>query len=241
LTGLGTPTWRPPKLGICEEGTARDEISIGGASANLAEARSQGQINHFRGYTSRITRDRRPTSRSTATPLQRLGITVPRATTPSMTHLDQRQASTIYVARNQYRVLIEVAPEYRATRRHPDMCVSKAGGAVAARRQANAAAGPVSAPPASTDARNSAAAAIAPMRCATSRSHRQGRCFDRLCRGEPAPKRRCRSAPSPAPPRRHPARRQLPGTVLASTMSFNLAPKAEGNVMPRASARRGCP
>jgi multidrug efflux pump len=92
----------------------------------------------------------------------RLGITVAQIDNTLYDAFGQRQVSTIYVARNQYHVIMEVAPKYWET---PDtlrdVYVSKSGGAVGGTQGTNAVAGTVSGPPASTSTTNSTAAAIA--------------------------------------------------------------------------------
>ncbi|MBN9236301.1 MULTISPECIES: efflux RND transporter permease subunit [Phyllobacteriaceae] len=72
----------------------------------------------------------------------RLGITVSQIDSTLYDAFGQRQVSTIYVARNQYHVIMEVAPEYW---QHPDtlkqVYISKSGGSVSGSQKTNAVAG----------------------------------------------------------------------------------------------------
>jgi multidrug efflux pump len=92
----------------------------------------------------------------------RLGITVAQIDNTLYDAFGQRQVSTIYVARNQYHVIMEVAPKYwENPETLSDVYVSKAGGAVGGTQGTNAVAGTVSGPPAPISATSSTAAAIA--------------------------------------------------------------------------------
>jgi multidrug efflux pump len=92
----------------------------------------------------------------------RLGITVAQIDNTLYDAFGQRQVSTIYVARNQYHVIMEVAPKYwENPETLRDVYVSKAGGTVGGTQGTNAVAGTVSGPPASTSTTSSTAAAIA--------------------------------------------------------------------------------
>src|ERR1700681_497553 len=57
----------------------------------------------------------KPMSSSTAAPRRGSGSRSVRSTTPLYDAFGQRQVSTIYAARNQYHVVMEVAPEYWQT------------------------------------------------------------------------------------------------------------------------------
>jgi multidrug efflux pump len=92
----------------------------------------------------------------------RLGITVAQIDNTLYDAFGQRQVSTIYVARNQYHVIMEVAPKYwENSDTLKDVYVSKSGGAVGGTQGTNAVAGTVSGPPVSTSTTGSTAAAIA--------------------------------------------------------------------------------
>jgi multidrug efflux pump len=92
----------------------------------------------------------------------RLGITVAQIDNTLYDAFGQRQVSTIYVARNQYHVIMEVAPKYwENPETLRDVYVSKAGGTVGGTQGTNAVAGTVSGPPAATSTAGSTAAAIA--------------------------------------------------------------------------------
>jgi multidrug efflux pump len=84
----------------------------------------------------------------------RLGLTVSQIDNTLYDAFGQRQVSVIYAARNQYHVVMEVAPEFWQS---PDMLkriyVSSTGGAVRGTSQTNAVAGTVAAP---TGANNAA-------------------------------------------------------------------------------------
>ncbi|MDR3464557.1 MAG: efflux RND transporter permease subunit [Xanthobacteraceae bacterium] len=72
----------------------------------------------------------------------RLGITVSQIDNTLYDAFGQRQVSTIYVARNQYHVIMEVAPQYwQNAETLKDIYVSTAGGAVGGSQATNAVAG----------------------------------------------------------------------------------------------------
>jgi multidrug efflux pump len=92
----------------------------------------------------------------------RLGITVAQVDNTLYDAFGQRQVSTIYNARNQYHVIMEVAPKYwQNPDTLKDVYVSTSGGAVGGTQGTNAVAGTVSGSVASTSAVTSAAASIA--------------------------------------------------------------------------------
>ena len=92
----------------------------------------------------------------------RLGITVAQIDNTLYDAFGQRQVSTIYNDRNQYHVIMEVAPKYwENPETLKDVYVSKSGGTVGGTQGTNAVAGTVSGPAATTSAVTSAAAAIA--------------------------------------------------------------------------------
>jgi multidrug efflux pump len=92
----------------------------------------------------------------------RLGITVAQIDNALYDAFGQRQVSTIYNARNQYHVIMEVAPTYwQNPETLKDVCVSTSGGAIGGTQGTNGVAGTVSGPPVSTATTSSTAAAIA--------------------------------------------------------------------------------
>jgi multidrug efflux pump len=89
-----------------------------------------------------------------------LGITVSQIDNTLYDAFGQRQVSTIYVARNQYHVIMEVAPRYwQAPETLKDVYVSTAGGSVGGSQATNAVAGTVVAPGTSTSANSANAQA----------------------------------------------------------------------------------
>jgi multidrug efflux pump len=105
-----------------------------------------------RGLETDITIDRETAAR--------LGITVAQIDNTLYDAFGQRQVSTIYNARNQYHVVMEVAPKYwQNADTLKDVYVSTSGGAVGGVQATNAVAGTVSG--ASAAAKNSAAAVAA--------------------------------------------------------------------------------
>jgi multidrug efflux pump len=92
----------------------------------------------------------------------RLGITVAQIDNTLYDAFGQRQVSTIYTPRNQYHVVMEVAPKYwQNPDTLKDVFVSTAGGTVGGTQGTNAVAGTVSGPPAATATSGSTAASIA--------------------------------------------------------------------------------
>jgi multidrug efflux pump len=89
-----------------------------------------------------------------------LGITVSQIDNTLYDAFGQRQVSTIYVARNQYHVIMEVAPQYwQNPETLKDVYVSTAGGSVGGSQATNAVAGTVVAPGTSTSANSANAQA----------------------------------------------------------------------------------
>jgi len=89
----------------------------------------------------------------------RLGITVSQIDNTLYDAFGQRQVSTIYVARNQYHVIMEVAPRYwQNPETLKDVYVSTSGGSVGGSQATNAVAGTVVASGVSTNSANAQAA-----------------------------------------------------------------------------------
>ena len=83
----------------------------------------------------------------------RLGVTVSQIDNTLYDAFGQRQVSTIYVARNQYHVIMEVAPRYwQNPETLKDIYVSTSGGSVGGSQATNAVAGTVVSPSTSTAA-----------------------------------------------------------------------------------------
>src|SRR5579883_2285883 len=92
----------------------------------------------------------------------RLGITVSQIDNTLYDAFGQRQVSTIYVARNQYHVIMEVAPRYwQNPETLKDVYVSTSGASVGGSQSTNAVAGTVVAGGATFSANSASAAAIA--------------------------------------------------------------------------------
>jgi multidrug efflux pump len=125
--------------------------------AELQKAPALTQVNsdqQNKGLETDVTIDRDTAAR--------LGITVAQIDNTLYDAFGQRQVSTIYTARNQYHVVMEVAPKYwQNPDTLKDVYVSTSGGAVGGTQGTNAVAGTVSGPAASTSTTGSAAAAIA--------------------------------------------------------------------------------
>jgi multidrug efflux pump len=104
----------------------------------------------------------------------RLGITVSQIDNTLYDAFGQRQVSTIYVARNQYHVIMEVAPRYwQNPETLKDVYVSTSGGSVSGSQASNAVAGTVTAAGSATAA--SAANAQAARNLATNSIGSTGR------------------------------------------------------------------
>jgi multidrug efflux pump len=89
----------------------------------------------------------------------RLGVTVSQIDNTLYDAFGQRQVSTIYVARNQYHVIMEVAPRYwQNPETLKDVYVSTSGGSVGGSQATNAVAGTIVAPGVSTNSANAQAA-----------------------------------------------------------------------------------
>jgi multidrug efflux pump len=90
----------------------------------------------------------------------RLGITVSQIDNTLYDAFGQRQVSTIYVARNQYHVIMEVAPRYwQNPETLKDVYISTSGGSVGGSQSTNAVAGTVVAPGTSSAANSANAQA----------------------------------------------------------------------------------
>jgi multidrug efflux pump len=118
--------------------------------AELADVSSDQQD---KGLQAGITIDRDAASR--------LGITVGQIDNTLYDAFGQRQVSTIFVARNQYHVIMELAPEYwQDPQTLRDVFVSTIGGAASGSQATNAVAGTVVSPALSPSASAVAASAV---------------------------------------------------------------------------------
>jgi multidrug efflux pump len=91
----------------------------------------------------------------------RLGITVSQVDNTLYDAFGQRQVSTIYVARNQYHVIMEVAPEYwQNPQTLKDVFVSTSGGPASGSQMTNAVAGTVVSSTQATSVNSVAASAV---------------------------------------------------------------------------------
>ena len=89
----------------------------------------------------------------------RLGVTVSQIDNTLYDAFGQRQVSTIYVARNQYHVIMEVAPRFwQNPETLKDVYVSTSGGSVGGSQATNAVAGTIVAPGVSNNSANAQAA-----------------------------------------------------------------------------------
>ncbi len=89
----------------------------------------------------------------------RLGITVSQIDNTLYDAFGQRQVSTIYVARNQYHVIMEVAPRFwQNPETLKDVYISTSGGSVGGSQATNAVAGTIVAPGVSSNSPNAQAA-----------------------------------------------------------------------------------
>ena len=153
-----------------------------------------------------------------------LGITVSQVDNTLYDAFGQRQVSTIYVARNQYHVIMEVAPQYwQNPETLKDVWISTSGAAVGGSQSTNAVAGTVAV------GKNNRGFfgqhAGRPKPCDQfDRRHRQGGSLYRF--GSQHQRRDHDSVVGCGElcPGRNPARGEPPGTLVANTISFNLPP-----------------
>ena len=180
----------------------------------------------------------------------RLGLTASQIDNTLYDAFGQRQVSTIYKDKNQYHVVMEVAPEFwQSPETLRDIYVSTAAALSAAPRPAPAPAAPS---PATThhgrhdgfQHRHRRGRRRRPTRCATSSSTPSP--APRAAAARPAPRSRpgsrrwCRCRPSPAyGPGTTPLSVNHQGPFVATTFSFNLPPGVTAG--PGADARSTAP
>ncbi|MDI4236081.1 efflux RND transporter permease subunit [Bradyrhizobium sp. Arg237L] len=128
-------TLQSPTLEELNEWTPKITAALQRES-NLADVNSDQQD---KGLESNLVIDRDAAAR--------LGITVSQIDNTLYDAFGQRQVSTIYVARNQYHVIMEVAPSYwQNPETLKDVYISTSGGSVGGSQATNAVAGTVVAP-----------------------------------------------------------------------------------------------
>jgi multidrug efflux pump len=134
-------TLQSPTLEELNEWTPKIAAALQG-QPNLADVNSDQQN---KGLESNLVIDRDAAAR--------LGVTVSQIDNTLYDAFGQRQVSTIYVARNQYHVIMEVAPRYwQNPETLKDVYVSTSGGSVGGSQATNAVAGTVTAGKGSTAA-----------------------------------------------------------------------------------------
>jgi len=126
-------TLQAPTLEELEEWTPKITAALQRERTTLADVNSDQQD---KGLESDLVIDRDAASR--------LGITVSQIDNTLYDAFGQRQVSTIYVARNQYHVIMEVAPRFwQSPEVLKDVYISTAGGSVGGSQSTNAVAGTV--------------------------------------------------------------------------------------------------
>ena len=146
----------------------------------------------------------------------RLGITVAQIDNTLYDAFGQRQVSTIYVARNQYHVIMEVAPKYwQDADTLKDVYVSTSGGTVGGVQATNAVAGTVSgANKAAASSRRHHRRRCGPQpRTQLDRQHREGSRLDRGRGEHHGGKDGAAEHGDPFRARQYPARGQSSGSV----------------------------
>jgi multidrug efflux pump len=134
-------TLQSPTLEELNDWTPKIAAALQG-QPNLADVNSDQQN---KGLESNLVIDRDAAAR--------LGVTVSQIDNTLYDAFGQRQVSTIYVARNQYHVIMEVAPRYwQNPETLKDVYVSTSGGSVGGSQATNAVAGTVTAAKGSTAA-----------------------------------------------------------------------------------------
>ena len=189
-------------------------------TTKLADVNSDQQN---KGLESDVTIDRDAAAR--------LGVTVSQIDNTLYDAFGQRQVSTIYVARNQYHVIMEVAPRYWQTPETlKDVYVSTSGGSVGGSQSTNAVAGTVVSS-GTIDGRGSRECAGRPQSChQLDRPDRQGRGLDRLCRLDQAGNHDPALGGGAFQPGRHPSGGESPGIARRQ---YHLVQSAAGRVAER--------
>ncbi|MBU6461159.1 MAG: efflux RND transporter permease subunit [Bradyrhizobium sp.] len=129
-------TLQAPSLEELNEWSPKIAAALQRETATLADVNSDQQN---KGLESNLVIDRDAAAR--------LGVTVSQIDNTLYDAFGQRQVSTIYVARNQYHVIMEVAPRFwQNPETLKDVYVSTSGGSVGGSQATNAVAGTVAAP-----------------------------------------------------------------------------------------------
>jgi multidrug efflux pump len=180
----------------------------------ITDANSNQQNN---GLETDITIDR-PTA-------ARLGITVSQIDNTLYDAFGQRQVSTIYNARNQYHVIMEVAPQYwQSPQMLDDIYVSKAGGTVGGTQATNAVAGTVRGNKTTTTAAAVAADAARNLALNSIGNTGKGAASTGAAVSTSAEAMVPLSAVATYAPGKIPLAINHQGLFVATTLSFNLAP-----------------
>jgi multidrug efflux pump len=180
----------------------------------ITDANSNQQNN---GLETDITIDR-PTA-------ARLGITVSQIDNTLYDAFGQRQVSTIYNARNQYHVIMEVAPQYwQSPQMLDDIYVSKAGGTVGGTQATNAVAGTVRGTKTTTTAAAVAADAARNLALNSIGNTGKGAASTGAAVSTSAEAMVPLSAVATYAPGKIPLAINHQGLFVATTLSFNLAP-----------------
>ena len=157
----------------------------------------------------------------------RLGITVAQIDNTLYDAFGQRQVSTIYNDRNQYHVIMEVAPKYwQNADTLKDIYVSKSGGSVGGTQATNAVAGTVSGPKATSTASTIAADAARNLALNSIGNTGKGAASTGSAVSTAAETMVPLSAVTHYAPGNIPLAVNHQGLFVASTISFNLAPGA---------------
>ncbi len=129
-------TLQAPSLEELNEWSPKIAAALQRETATLADVNSDQQN---KGLESNLVIDRDAAAR--------LGVTVSQIDNTLYDAFGQRQVSTIYVARNQYHVIMEVAPRFwQNPETLKDVYISTSGGSVGGSQATNAVAGTVTAP-----------------------------------------------------------------------------------------------
>jgi multidrug efflux pump len=157
----------------------------------------------------------------------RLGVTVAQIDNTLYDAFGQRQVSTIYNDRNQYHVIMEVAPKYwQNADALKDIYVSKSGGSVGGTQATNAVAGTVSGPTTSSTASSVASDAARNLALNSIGNTGKGTASTGSAVSTAAETMVPLSAVTRFGPGNIPLAVNHQGLFVASTISFNLAPGA---------------
>jgi len=180
----------------------------------ITDANSDQQNN---GLETNVTIDRATAAR--------LGVTVSQIDNTLYDAFGQRQVSTIYNARNQYHVIMEVAPQYwQSAQALDDIYVSKSGGSVGGTQATNAVAGTVRGTKTTTTAATVAADAARNLALNSIGNTGKGAASTGAAVTTSAETMVPLSAIATYAPGKIPLAINHQGLFVATTISFNLAP-----------------